>query len=341
MTTDGLAADPPVPDPTSGGTGILPVGTIIALCDQLLGEISRRSHFFTWLRAPDAGAQDWLAVDAYYPCNRLVVICRSESGAHDQLYAELVPAHSLRLLRIVPAELGGDRAHAAIVLGRSLSALAPPPMPAPEPEELTATRALAALTQPPARAFAALAKPAPEPAASRRHAGPAQAEAARRAARFVASHPAAPKPKPDVREAPLPTPPRIPVRPARAPRSPPAPTHPGEAQTVGAIAGLALVAIVAAEVYVAVAKAALVSGRVVLGFGLALDACARALGTVAAERARQPAWTWGCLVGGSPVVATFALFRSSGPEWVDPAPLAGLISLLAIVIVLAGLTVAT
>ncbi len=350
MTTDGLAGDALVPDPTGHGAGSLALGTIIAICDQLLGEIGRRSHFFGWLRAPDAGAQDWLAVDVYYPTNRLVVICRSEPGEHDDLYAELVPAHGLRLLPIIPAELGGDRTEAAARLERALSDLGPPPMPPAEPEEPTVTRAVAALAQPPAWAFAALAKPAPRLAPSRRPAGPAQADAARRAARFVANHPAtaktvrSPAPariRPGPRAFSLPAAPRVPVRPARERRSPSAAAHTGEAQTVGAIVGLALVAMLCAEVYVAVAKAALESGRVVLGFGLALDACARALGTVAAERAGRPAWAWGCVIGGSPVVATFALFRSSGPEPIEPAPLAGLMSLLAMLIVVVGITVAT
>jgi hypothetical protein len=85
---------------------------ILSLCDRVLGEIGRRSHLFAWLRAPGSGAQEWLAVDAYYPCNRLVVVCREERSADDDLYAELVPAHGLRLLRLVPSELGLDDADA-------------------------------------------------------------------------------------------------------------------------------------------------------------------------------------------------------------------------------------
>ena len=36
---------------------------------------------FAWLRAPGAGADEWLAVDSYYPRARLVVICRAQPRA--------------------------------------------------------------------------------------------------------------------------------------------------------------------------------------------------------------------------------------------------------------------
>ena len=51
---------------------------------------------FAWLRAPGAGADEWLAVDAYYPRARLVVMCRSRPGPHDSLYRELVPGARAR-----------------------------------------------------------------------------------------------------------------------------------------------------------------------------------------------------------------------------------------------------
>ncbi len=87
----------------------LPAPTILSICDQLLGEAGRRDHMFAWLRAPGAGADEWLAVDAYYPRARLVVMCRSRPGPHDSLYRELVPAHGLGLLTLDPAVLGNDR----------------------------------------------------------------------------------------------------------------------------------------------------------------------------------------------------------------------------------------
>jgi membrane protein YdbS with pleckstrin-like domain len=148
MTADGLAADVPVPAATGERMPSLEVATILDLCDQILVEIGRRSHCFAWLRAPEAGAEEWLAVDAYYPANRLVVICRSGPGARDRLAAELVPAHGLRLLALDLASLGRDRADAEAFLRRSLSAIGPPPE---QPHEPPMPWAIAAL-QPSARA---------------------------------------------------------------------------------------------------------------------------------------------------------------------------------------------
>jgi hypothetical protein len=103
------------------------------------------------------------------------------------------------------------------------------------------------------------------------------------------------------------------------------------------ITGLALAAVLAVEIYLAIAKAMLASGRVVLGLGLMLDAGARGLGTLAAERAGRPAWAWGCVIGGGPVVAIFSLYRPGGPEPVRPAPLAGLMALAAGAVILLAL----
>ena len=54
----------------------------------------------------------------------------------------------------------------------------------------------------------------------------------------------------------------------------------------------------------------------------------RALGTVAAERADRRGWACACAIVGSPVVAWVALFRRPGDR-LEPAPLAGLVSLAA------------
>jgi hypothetical protein len=84
------------------------------------------------------------------------------------------------------------------------------------------------------------------------------------------------------------------------------------------------------------------SGHLPLAFGLALDCVARALGTIAAARTDRQDWVWLCVLGGSPAVATFALFHPSGPVDLEPAPLAGLLGLLAstvIVVVLVGMAV--
>jgi hypothetical protein len=105
---------------------------------------------------------------------------------------------------------------------------------------------------------------------------------------------------------------------------------------VGAIAGVALAAVVLAELYAGVAVIGFGAGRPVLAVGLALDACARALGTLAASRERAGAWPWACAVGGSPLVAAFVFGRERRAK-VEPAPLAGVLSLLALALVAVAL----
>jgi hypothetical protein len=106
---------------------------------------------------------------------------------------------------------------------------------------------------------------------------------------------------------------------------------------IGVGLGLTVLAVLVVEVYLGVEVAGLEDGQVVLAFGLALDACSRALGTIAAARAGQEAWAWGCAIGGSPGVAAFALFQRSGPVSIEPAPLAGVIGLLAGLLVAVGI----
>jgi hypothetical protein len=84
--------------------------SVLAICDRLLDEVGRRRHVFAWLRAPGAGAGEWLPVDAYYPRARLVVMCRSESDPHDALYRDLIPAHGFGLLMLDPDVLPDDTA---------------------------------------------------------------------------------------------------------------------------------------------------------------------------------------------------------------------------------------
>jgi hypothetical protein len=96
---------------------------------------------------------------------------------------------------------------------------------------------------------------------------------------------------------------------------------------------VALAAVLSLELYVGVGGLALSGGHVLLGFGLALDACSRVLGAVAASRAGEPRWAWACVLVGSPAVAAFAMFGREGPVAVDPAPLAGLIAALATLLV--------
>jgi hypothetical protein len=339
MTADGPASHASG-EATGDRTQGLPAATLIELCDGLLGEIARRSHCFAWLRTADAGTEEWLAVDAYYPANRLVVVCRAAAGPDDQLFAERVPAHGLRLLTLVPATLGADRTAAQESLRRSLSELQPPPPPM-LPDEPAVTRALAALAQPPARAVAVLSGRPAQAVAALTQPKPARVALGRRAGTGV---PAGRSPAPGRRSVPRGLSPaphaRRSVPRGRSP-GPGAPTDQDAvpparsawAELPGVLAGVVLAAILCAEIYLAVGTEALGAGRVLLGSGLLLDAGARALGTLAAERAGRPVWAWGCVIGGSPVVAVFALYRPDGPEPVDPAPLAGLLSLLAIGII--------
>lgn len=106
-----------------------------------------------------------------------------------------------------------------------------------------------------------------------------------------------------------------------------------QAVAAGFVVGVALLVVLGAEFYIGLAEVALGTGHVLLAFGIALDACTRVLGMVAAERAGQRAWVLPCVIGGSPVVATFALFQRSGPVSVDPAPLAGLMSIISMAII--------
>lgn len=107
-------------------------------------------------------------------------------------------------------------------------------------------------------------------------------------------------------------------------------------ERVGAVIGFALAVILLLEIYAGVVEWGLNGGHLVLAFGLAIDVCARALGTIAAERAGEPDWGWWCALVGSPVVARFVLAGDRGPVTVEPAPLAGVLSCLA----LAALTIA-
>jgi hypothetical protein len=103
---------------------------------------------------------------------------------------------------------------------------------------------------------------------------------------------------------------------------------------VGMTVGLALAVVLIAELYFGVGGLAMNGGHWVLAFGLAFDCCARVLGTVAAGRAGKPEWAWWCVIGGSPAVAAFTLFGSEGRLTTEPGPIAGLISVLAITLVL-------
>lgn len=93
---------------------------------------------------------------------------------------------------------------------------------------------------------------------------------------------------------------------------------------------LALAVVLFIELYLGVARGALDHGHLVLAFALALDACARTVGMIAARRADSPDWAWGCVLIGSPLVVAF--WRTDRST--EPAPLAGLLAVVAMLALL-------
>jgi hypothetical protein len=233
------------------GTATRAAAQMLDLCDRALKELGRRQHIFSWLRAPEAGPEEWLQVDAYYPANRLVVVLHEHPGPYDHLYSELVPAHGLRLLELEAADIDGGE----FALMQKLAALGPAPR-----------RAQGADT-------GVLGPPAV------------------RARKHEQRHPSA---------------------------------------QAGLVLGVALAAVLLVEGFAGVVVWALDGGHLVLAFGLALDVCARGLGTLAATRAGRPEWEWLCALGGSPLVAGFAARARQDPDTAETAPLAGLISAIAL-----------
>jgi hypothetical protein len=337
MTVDSFAGGPAAPNRGDDLPPSLPVPAILLMCDRLLDEIGRRHHLFAWLRRPGGPDQGWVPVDAYYPGNRLVVVCRNTPEADDALFDELVPAHGLRLLRLFGSDLGTDSAQAALALQRRIAELGPAPA---RPVEAPADNRL------PSRSGSWLPRipPAPEPLAPRR-VGQSEAAAAERGARFVAAHrieparlSAAHTVEPVRR-----TPDRAARRPAPAPRTRAAAERQREdgTQALAIVTGLALVAIVCGELYLGIARAGIRGGHVLLALGVALDACSRALGTIAARRAKRPDWEWGCALVGCPVVISFALFQRTGPVRVEPAPLAGFVAVVAAITIALAVLIGT
>jgi hypothetical protein len=309
-----------------------------------VGEIGRRAHIFGWLRGADDDR--WLTVDAYYPGQRLVVVCSDVRDADDALIAERVPAHGMRLLQVSPAELGDEVAGAREALEDRIAALGPAP---PRPRDVQLDPAVGIVS----RALESLAAPAPAPPAATdgtarplrpprpvrpvRRVGASQAEAVSRATRFVAntrrwapSEAIAEREAAGARVASV----RAEAVLDRLLGPPDARAHAHSArsaaqQVLGITLGVVLLAVLLGEVYFGVDRFAITGGHVLLAFALALDACARVLGTVAAGRARDQSAAWWCSIGGSPFVAGFALLAPGGPVRVEPAPLAGLVALAA------------
>jgi hypothetical protein len=289
----------PVPGRSDRAELGLPAPTILSMCDQLLGEVGRRHHMFAWLRAPGAGADEWLAVDSYYPRARLVVICRASPEPHDSLYRELVPAHGLGLLTLDPAVLGNDRDAVKKTLAAKFFEL----------EHVARERAPA-----PGAAGAAGAPRGPR--------GPRAPQTAPRRAPGVAAEPTA-----------SPAPAWTPVKVERTP------VPRGFVQGLGVLAGLAFTALLIVEVYLGVFVVAINGGRLLLGLAILLEALSRALGTAAAERAGRRGWAFACAIGGAVVVAWVALVPREGRIDVEPAPLAALLALLAGAVAIVGVLV--
>ena len=309
MTADSPAQSTrePVPGRSDRAELGLPAPTILSMCDHLLGEVGRRHHMFAWLRAPGAGAGEWLAVDAYYPRARLVVMCRSSPGPHDALYRELVPAHGLGLLTLDPPALGNDREAVRATLAAKLFDRERLPR---GPEARTAKAADPPAAGSPDRPAAAPDRPAPPP--------PARGT----------GRPAADKPEP-------PTPEWTPVKVEHTP------VPRGLVQALGVLAGLAFAALLIAEICLAVIVVAFHAGKLVLGLAILIEALSRVGGTVAAERAGQRGWAFACAIVGAPIVAWVALVPRSGRITTEPAPLAGLLAVLAGVVALVGLLTGT
>jgi hypothetical protein len=304
MTADSPAQTTrePVPGRSDRAELGLPAPTILSMCDRLLDEVGRRHHMFTWLRAPGAGTGEWLAVDAYYPRARLVVMCRSRPGPHDALYRELVPAHGLGLLTLDPAALGNDRGAVRRTLAAKLFELEHMPQARP------AASARAAGT------------------AGRRASTPARRDGAR--PRETAAETAA-----AAAEGPVPE--WTPIKVERTSVSR------GFVQALGVLAGLAFAALLIVELYLGVIRVAVGAGRLVLGLAILLEALSRAAGTVAAERAGRRGWAWACAIVGAPAVAWVALAPRSGRIEAEPAPLAGRLAILAGVIAMTGFLTGT
>jgi hypothetical protein len=104
----------------------------------------------------------------------------------------------------------------------------------------------------------------------------------------------------------------------------------------GAILGVCLAAVVLTELYLGVAVVGFDNEQPLLAVAFALDAGARALGTIAAGHAGSREWAWLCALGGSPLVATFASQQRQRQGSTEPYPLAHVISLLAMALAALG-----
>jgi hypothetical protein len=97
-----------------------------------------------------------------------------------------------------------------------------------------------------------------------------------------------------------------------------------------------LIVVLVVEVYLGVAVLGAGHGQPLLAIAFALDAGARALGTIGAAHAGLRDWTWLCALGGSPLVAALASYQRQGEVAAEPAPLAGVISVMAMGLAVLG-----
>ena len=280
-------------EPSGGASGAASRDAMLNLCDRLLDEVGRRQHLFSWLREPGAGTEEWLAVDAYYPARRLVVLCRDADGEHDGLFDELIPAHGLGLLRVeLDALPTRERAARCGLQG-------------PDPEKAVSAQ-IEALELPPREMFDVSVGAAPVRVSPMARVGESLAQAT----------------APPVR-------PRVRLTPRGAAAGAAARGSYDASLALGVGVGVALAIVLTVELYLGVGEIALGGDHWLLAFGFALDIVARVLGLVAGERAGRLDWALWSVIGGSPVVAGFTLFRQEGRMTTEPGPIAGLISVVA------------
>jgi hypothetical protein len=265
---------------------------ILDLCDGLLGEIGRRMHRFSWLRDPSAPIVSYLPLDSYYPGNRLVVVIAPRTAEQERLCREQVPAHGLHLLWLVPDDLGADPRIASDKLFERIKLLGP--LAERPRERIERSRPQPSLRQSYQALHDPVRPPSDPPDPSPRRPAPTTASAA-------AGYKRAEAHRHGSRES---------------------------QERAGVFYGLALVLVLGAETFGLVIAYALDNNHLLLALGLALDVCARGLGTLAAIREGSDDSAWACLVFGSPAAVSFSLLGEE-PVTTEPAPLAGAIGALA------------
>jgi hypothetical protein len=312
MTGDVAGVDPvpalagggslPLAAPMPSSVAVPPSATaLLNRCDALLGEVGRRMHRFAWLREPGAPIEACMVVDAYYPGNRVVVICGEHTEQESRLCGEQVPAHGLRLLTLNPEHFVDETAQ----ITRRLSALIGSLGPArARPRERV-------LPPAPVRTPSSVRTGSPAPPRDPEPTSPLGA------ARSAAAR---------ARSAPVP-----PGQAAASGR-----TSDEQRERAGIVLGLALVVIVVAELMIFVAILGFGDGNPVLAIGFALDVCARVLGTIAFTRDGDDERAWACLIVGSPAVVNYTLLAEEVVA-TEPAPLGGALGVLACVLVVFGL----